>query len=90
MLMIPLVMLLLLMVLAGNDDKLVKGIKSIVEVALKKGSADVGDVNKVKDSSIAKTSDKGETGKLFTKDNAGAGCQCKEISNRCNKGGWKQ
>ncbi|AHH04436.1 Variable outer membrane protein (plasmid) [Borrelia nietonii YOR] len=59
---------------AGTEvDKLVKGIKAIVEVVLKdKGNADAGDDKKAEDGNTARTAaaGDGEAGKLFT---AGAG-----------------
>ncbi|BDU63448.1 variable large protein (plasmid) [Candidatus Borrelia fainii] len=61
---------------AGADvEKLVKGIKDIVDVVLKdKGSADAGTDKKAEDGSTERTGGNaadGEAGKLFASDNAG-------------------
>ncbi|ATQ15602.1 variable large family protein (plasmid) [Borrelia miyamotoi] len=55
-------------------DKLVKGIKSIVDVVLKEGKHDAGDDKKASDGSTARTGGNagdGEAGKLFASANAG-------------------
>ncbi|WAZ72342.1 variable large family protein (plasmid) [Borrelia miyamotoi] len=55
-------------------DKLVKGIKSIVDVVLKEGKHDAGDDKKASDGNTARTGGNagdGEAGKLFASANAG-------------------
>nr|WP_247032752.1 variable large family protein [Borrelia venezuelensis] len=51
-------------------DKLVQGIKGIVEVVLKEGNAEAGNDKKAEDGSTARTANDG-AGKLFASDNAG-------------------
>ncbi|WP_038363520.1 variable large family protein [Borrelia persica] len=74
---------------AGADvDKLVKGIKKIVEVVLKdKGKADAGDDKKASDGSTARTANGGndEAGKLFSSANAGDAANAKKASADASK-----
>ncbi|WP_432432502.1 variable large family protein [Borrelia parkeri] len=59
----------------GETENLIKGIKSIVDVVLKEGSADSGDDKKAEDGSTTRTGGNAtdnEAGKLFASANAGA------------------
>ncbi|UPA11519.1 variable large family protein (plasmid) [Borrelia parkeri] len=64
---------------AGTEvDKLVKGIKDIVDVVLKdKGNADAGTDKKAEDLSARTANGNGEAGKLFANDNAGDAAKAK-------------
>ncbi|ACH93800.1 variable large family protein [Borrelia duttonii] len=69
---------------AGEIDKLVKGIKSIVEVVLKdSGKHDAGDDKKASDGSTSRTggaAQDGEAGKLFSSANAGDQNNVKKVA----------
>ncbi|WP_404801588.1 variable large family protein [Borrelia duttonii] len=63
----------------GEVENLIKGIRSIIGVALKKGKHDAGDANKAEDGSTARTAaGNGEAGKLFNAANAGDAANSKD------------
>ncbi len=68
---------------AGDEvEKIVKGIKGIIEVVLKGvGKADAGDSNKASDG-VARNANAGdgEAGKLFSSDNAGEQANAKKVA----------
>ncbi|ATQ16742.1 variable large family protein (plasmid) [Borrelia miyamotoi] len=63
---------------AGDVDKLVKGIKSIVDLVLKEGNADAGTEKKADGLTSRTNNGNGEAGKLFASDNAGDASNAKK------------
>nr|ALU64351.1 VlpC3 [Borrelia miyamotoi] len=70
---------------AGDIDKLVQGIKSIVDVVLKEGKHDAGTEKKADGLTSRTNNGNGEAGKLFASDNAGDASNAKKSAADASK-----
>ncbi|AHH07252.1 Variable outer membrane protein (plasmid) [Borrelia crocidurae DOU] len=70
---------------AGDIDKLVKGIKSILDIVLKEGKYDAGTDKKADGLTSRTNNGSGEAGKLFASDNAGDANNAKKAAADASK-----